>query len=89
MKILRSILVVALLGLPFIATAADTIDINSAGKQKLMQLNGVGEARAEAIIEYREKHGDFESVTELSEVNGIGPATLENNRDMITAGNAD
>jgi len=72
--------------LPLWAMAADAIDINSADKQQLMQLNGVGEARADAIIEYREKNGAFDSVNELTEVSGVGQATLENNRGSLTAG---
>lgn len=89
MKLLTKTLAVFLLALPLITTAADAIDINSAGKQQLMQMEGVGEARAEAIIEYREQNGGFGSVDELGEVSGIGPATLENNRDMLTAGSGD
>ncbi|MGL5319314.1 MAG: ComEA family DNA-binding protein, partial [Aeromonas veronii] len=38
---------------------------------------------AQAIIDYREKQGKFTSVDQLTDVNGIGPATLEANRDMI------
>lgn len=86
MKGLIRILAVTLFVIPLFAAAADAIDINTADKQELMQLSGVGEARAEAIIDYREKHGEFASVDELGEVSGIGTATLDNNRDMLTAG---
>lgn len=89
MTLLKNLAAVCLLALPLAITAAATIDINTADKEQLMQLDGVGEARAEAIIEYREKNGDFGSVDELSEVSGIGSATLDNNRDMLTAGSGD
>ena len=89
MTLLKKLLAVALLTAPLLVAAADAIDINSADKQQLMQMNGVGEARAEAIIEYREKNGEFGSVDELSEVSGIGAATLDNNREMLTAGTGD
>ena len=86
MKGLVRTLAAALFVIPLFVAAADAIDINTADKQQFMQLNGVGEARAEAIIDYRDEHGEFASVDELGEVSGIGPATLDNNRDMLTAG---
>ena len=89
MKVLKQFLAIVLLSLPLIVNAADAIDINTAGKQQLMQMQGVGEARAEAIIEYRKQNGGFDSVDELSEVSGIGSATLNNNRDMLTVSKAD
>lgn len=86
MKLIPRLLATMLLCLPLFVSGAETIDINSADKQQLMELNGVGEARASAIIEYREQKGEFVSVEELTEVSGIGSATLETNRDMLTAG---
>ncbi|HCE7671837.1 TPA: helix-hairpin-helix domain-containing protein, partial [Pseudomonas aeruginosa] len=46
-------------------------------------LNGVGEAKARAILEYRAAHGPFVSVDQLLEVKGVGPALLEKNRSRI------
>lgn len=48
------------------------------------QLKGIGKAKAEAIVAYREAHGPFSSVEELLEVNGIGAALLERNRARLT-----
>ncbi len=84
MKTLFKLLVPVLLSLPLMANAAESIDINTAGKQQLMEMDGVGEARAAAIVEYREQNGGFESVDELTEVSGIGAATLSNNRDRLS-----
>jgi competence protein ComEA len=46
-------------------------------------LNGVGMHKAQAIIDYREQHGEFESINDLLHVKGIGPSTLERNGDSL------
>lgn len=67
--------------------SAEPVDINSATADQLAQgLNGVGKAKAEAIIQDRDKNGRFKSVEDLARVKGIGPATIEKNRDKITVG---
>ena len=66
---------------------ADTVDINTADAPTLAeQLTGVGDARAQAIVDYRETNGAFASVEALTDVDGVGPSTLENNRDRLTVG---
>ncbi|MBF2753668.1 MAG: helix-hairpin-helix domain-containing protein [Gammaproteobacteria bacterium AqS3] len=63
------------------------VDINSASAEELAEaLKGVGLKRAERIVEYREKHGGFVSVEELTEVKGIGPATLKRNLKALKRG---
>lgn len=86
MRCLRFLFLSLILTLSSTAAAADTIDINQADREQLMQIDGIGAAKAAAIVEYREQNGPFESVDQLTEVNGVGDATLENNRDMLTAG---
>jgi len=50
-------------------------------------LNGVGKVKAEAIVEERTKNGPFKDLNEVAErVKGIGPATLEKNKDNIVLG---
>ena len=72
------------------ALPAAAVDLNSADAATLAEeLNGVGQVRAEAIIEYRQEHGPFESVGEFTEVRGIGSATLEKNRDSLALGAAE
>ncbi|WP_369413351.1 ComEA family DNA-binding protein [Microbulbifer guangxiensis] len=64
--------------------AAITVNVNSASAEELAEkLDGVGESRAQGIVEYREEHGPFTSVEQLLEVKGIGVATLDKNRARI------
>lgn len=72
--------------LPLVVRAGDgqTVDINEADAATLDRvLVGVGPSRAEAIVRYRDQHGPFESLEDLDQVRGIGPATLERNRARI------
>lgn len=59
------------------------INLNTASAVELAALKGIGEKKAQAIVDYREKQGKFTSVDQLADVSGIGPATLDANRDMI------
>ncbi|MND83348.1 ComE operon protein 1 [compost metagenome] len=64
--------------------ASGKVDLNSADAPTLQrELAGVGEAKAKAIVAYRESNGAFASVDELLEVKGIGKAILDGNRDRI------
>lgn len=63
---------------------SSTININAASKETLMTLNGIGESKAQAIIDYREETGGFKSVDELTNISGIGEKTLEKIKDKIS-----
>ncbi|MFL7963472.1 ComEA family DNA-binding protein [Pseudomonas kielensis] len=64
------------------------VDLNSADALMLQrELTGVGEAKAKAIVAYRESNGAFASLDELLEVKGIGKAILEANREKIEVSN--
>jgi len=54
----------------------EVIDLNTADVYDLQRLPGIGEKRAQAIVAYREEHGPFRSVEELTEVPGIGEGVL-------------
>lgn len=72
---------------PVVAAAAEAklVNINTADAATLAAgLRGVGLSRAEDIIRYRETYGPFATVEELADVKGIGQATLDNNRAVIT-----
>ena len=60
------------------------ISINTAGKDDLMALPGIGETMAENIIRYREEHGLFQNKEDLRYVKGIGPSKYEKLEDLIT-----
>ena len=64
---------------------ADRVDINTADAQTLATtMDGIGDAKALAIVTYREQFGPFRSVDDLKQVKGIGDHILELNRDTIT-----
>ena len=66
---------------------ASRVDINSADAATLAAaLNGVGLAKAEAIVAHRKAHGPFKSPEQLAEVKGIGLKLVEKNRDRIQVG---
>jgi len=72
------------LGISNAVLAAEPVDVNTANAEQLAEaLNGVGETKAQAIIEYRETNGPFRNIDDLINVRGIGMATVDKNRDMI------
>ncbi|QIL46307.1 comEA protein [Vagococcus coleopterorum] len=60
------------------------ININSATEVELEQLDGVGAKKAAAIVSYREEHGSFKTIENLSDVSGIGSKTVERLKDKLT-----
>jgi competence protein ComEA len=63
---------------------AGPVNINTADAKTLArELDGIGPAKAQAIVEYREKNGAFKSADELLKVEGIGSKVLEQNRGNI------
>lgn len=65
------------------AGSSNLIDINKASKSELMQLSGIGEARALDIISYREKHGAFKRIEDIKNVSGIKDAAFNKIKDYI------
>ncbi|WP_448568441.1 ComEA family DNA-binding protein [Thalassotalea ganghwensis] len=59
------------------------ININKADIDELAKLKGIGSKRAQAIVEYRQKHGQFTSLEQLQEIKGIGNKILENNEGIL------
>ena len=61
----------------------ELININQADIEQLVLLKGVGKKKAEAIVEFRQKNGDFTSVEELQNVKGIGINVIKDNIDRV------
>ena len=62
---------------------SDRLDLNNATVRELQVLPGIGEKKAKAIIEYRERHGGFTSTEQLLEVDGIGESTYAGLKDYV------
>lgn len=68
-----------------VASNAAPVNINTADADTLAnRLNGIGIKKAQAIVSFREQNGPFKSVDDLANVKGIGAATLEKNRSLIS-----
>ena len=69
----------------FIAgTACAAVNINTATQSELEAVKGLGPSKAKAILEYREKQGNFRSVDELDNVKGFGKASINKLRSELT-----
>jgi competence protein ComEA len=71
---------------PYGLDASGRININLSDIDLLQTLPKIGPTTAQRIVEYRKTHGSFEAIEQIQEVKGIGPATFENLRDLITVG---
>lgn len=65
-------------------TVDGRVDINTATKEELMTLSGIGESRAESILAYRQIHGMFQDIEELMNVEGIKEGIFQKIKDSIT-----
>jgi len=66
------------------ATAFAAINLNTATKEELTALPGIGPAKAQAILDYRSSHGQFKSIEEVKDVKGIGAKRFEKLKGELT-----
>lgn len=65
-------------------STSNKISLNNASKEELMTLNGIGESKANAIIEYRNNNGLFKQIEDITNVKGIGNSVYEKIKDRLT-----
>lgn len=80
--ILKSVLAAVLIAFSTL-TFAEPLNINTASADQFTTLRGIGPKKAEAIVRYRTDNGSFASIEDLLNVKGIGPSTLEKNRERL------
>ena len=68
------------------AMAGEPVNLNQANAEKLTDLDGIGEVLAERIVEFRQANGGFDSVDQLSQVEGIGAKTVAALEDRVAVG---
>jgi competence protein ComEA len=83
-KPMRKILLAFAMCFALSGLAMAAVNINTATKEELTSLKGVGEKRAQDIIDYRTKNGNFKSVDDLEKVPGIGPGLMKQIRPQVT-----
>lgn len=82
--LIRTLAGAILLSLSF-AASANPVDLNSADADTLASIMvGVGPQKAIEIVRYRDQNGPFASLEDLALVKGIGPRTIEQNRERVT-----
>ncbi|EAQ63766.1 hypothetical protein MED121_05248 [Marinomonas sp. MED121] len=87
LKVFFVLVLVSLLCLSNVSMAAKPLDVNLATAEQLAAVMvGVGQKKAQAIIEYRETNGAFNALDELIFVKGIGPSLLKKNRVYLSIG---
>jgi competence protein ComEA len=84
MRIGKTLLLCLALCLGAVSIQAQPININQANVEEIAEnLQQVGMVKAQAIVDYRDEHGEYHDIDQLLQVRGIGISTLELNKDLI------
>lgn len=81
---MKSVLLAMFAWLLSVSAALAAVNVNTATREQLDSLKGIGPTKAQAIIDYRTKNGPFKSIDDLEKVPGIGPATLKDIRGEVS-----
>src|SRR5437016_12916231 len=81
---MKKLLLILVMWFAIYGVAIAAVNINTATKEELTSLKGIGEKRAQEIINYRTKNGPFKSVDDLEKVPGIGPGIMKQIRSEVT-----
>jgi competence protein ComEA len=81
---MKRLFLALVMSVAFGAAAGAAVNINTATKEELTSLKGIGSDRAQDIIDYRTKNGPFKTVDDLQKVPGIGPGFMKRIRSQIS-----
>ena len=85
---MKKLLLVLLAFFAFSGMAIAAVNLNSASKDELQAVKGIGPKKADAIIEFRKKNGPFKSVDDLKNVKGFGDKSVDGIRSELTVESA-
>ena len=81
---MRKLFLVLVMLVAFSGVAVAAVNINTATKEELTSIKGVGEKRAQDIIDYRTKNGPFKIVDDLEKIPGVGPGLMKRIRSQVS-----
>ena len=81
---MKKLFLILVMLVAFSGAAVAAVNINTATKEELTSINGIGEKRAQDIIDYRTKNGPFKTVDDLEKIPGVGPGLMKRIRSQVS-----